>query len=71
MINSRNLIYTNILDLTENRNRVLRRFIPKGQPIDEITDDELIQINWYLNSRPLKCLNWRTPIEIFLRNLRY
>jgi hypothetical protein len=43
----------------------------KGQPIDEITDDELIQINWYLNSRPLKCLNWRTPIEIFLRDLRY
>ena len=55
----------------ENCNRVLRRFIPKGQPIDEITDDELIQINWYLNCRPLKCLNWRTPIEIFLRNLRY
>ena len=55
----------------ENCNQVLRRFIPKGQPIDEITDDELIQINWYLNSRPLKCLNWRTPIEIFLRNLRY
>ncbi|MCT2918732.1 IS30 family transposase, partial [Limosilactobacillus fermentum] len=25
----------------------------------------------YLNCRPLKCLNWRTPIEIFLRNLRY
>ena len=55
----------------ENRNRVLRRFIPKGQPIKEITDDELIQINWYLNSRPLKCLNWRTPIEIFLRNLHH
>ena len=55
----------------ENRNRVLRRFILKGQPIEEITDDELIQINWYLNSRPLKCLNWRTPIEIFLRNLRH
>ena len=55
----------------ENRNRVLRRFIPKGQPIDEITDDELIQINWSFNSRPLKCLNWRTSIESFLRNLRY
>ena len=55
----------------ENRNRVLRRFIPKGQPIEEISDDELIQINWYLNSRPLKCLNWRTPIEIFLLNLRH
>lgn len=55
----------------ENRNRVLRRFISKGQLIEELTDDELVRINWYLNSRPLKCLNWRTPIEIFLRNLRH
>ena len=58
-------------NLIEEHTGVPRRFIPKGQPIDEITDDELIQINWYLNSRPLKCLNWRTPIEIFLRDLRY
>ncbi|MEK1313592.1 IS30 family transposase [Limosilactobacillus fermentum] len=58
-------------NLIEEQTGVPRRFIPKGQPIDEITDDELIQINWYLNSRPLKCLNWRTPIEIFLRDLRY
>ncbi|GIC71803.1 IS30 family transposase [Limosilactobacillus fermentum] len=56
-------------NLIEEQTGVPRRF--KGQPIDEITDDELIQINWYLNSRPLKCLNWRTPIEIFLRDLRY
>ena len=32
---------------------------------------KLVQINWYLNSRPLKCLNWHTPIEIFLLNLRH
>ena len=55
----------------ENRNRVLRRFIPKGQAMEELSDHKLIQINWYLNSRPLKCLNWRTPIEIFLLNLRH
>ncbi len=55
----------------ENRNRVLRRFIPKGQAIEELSDRQLVQINWYLNSRPLKCLNWRTPIEIFLLNLRH
>ena len=55
----------------ENRNRVLRRFIPKGQAIEELSDYQLVQINWYLNSRPLKCLNWHTPIEIFLLNLRH
>ncbi|MEK1331191.1 IS30 family transposase, partial [Limosilactobacillus fermentum] len=52
-------------------NRVLRRFIPKGQAIEELSDRQLVQINWYLNSRPLKCLNWHTPIEIFLLNLRH
>jgi IS30 family transposase len=55
----------------ENRNRVLRRFIPKGQAIEELSDYQLVQINWYLNSRPLKCLNWHTPIESFLLNLRH
>ena len=55
----------------ENCNRVLRRFIPKGQAIEELSEHQLVQINWYLNSRPLKCLNWRTPIEIFLLNLRH
>ncbi|MEK1304450.1 hypothetical protein HCY48_07000, partial [Limosilactobacillus fermentum] len=54
-----------------NRNRVLRRFIPKGQAIEELSDYQLVQINWYLNSRPLKCLNWHTPIKIFLLNLRH
>lgn len=55
----------------ENRNRVLRRFIPRRKPIEELSDDGLVQINWYLNSRPLKCLNWHSPIEIFLLNLRH
>lgn len=53
----------------ENRNRVLRRFIPKGRRIEDISDQELILINWRLNSRPMKCLNWRTPIEVFLEHL--
>ncbi|MDO8183336.1 IS30 family transposase, partial [Lactiplantibacillus plantarum] len=37
------LLYINVTDLPNHGirlKRVLRRFIPKGQPIDEITDDE-------------------------------
>ena len=54
---------------TENRNRVLRRFIPKGKAIEEISDQELVEINWYMNSRPLKCLNWKSPIEVFIQKM--
>ena len=53
----------------ENRNRVLRRFIPKGKAIEEISDQELVEINWYMNSRPLKCLNWNSPIEVFIQKM--
>lgn len=53
----------------ENRNRVLRRFIPKGKAIEEISDQELVEINWYMNSRPLKCLNWKSPIEVFIQKM--
>lgn len=37
---------------------------------EELSNGELTQINWYLNSRLLKCLNWYSSIEIFLFNLR-
>lgn len=53
----------------ENRHRVLRRFIPKSRRIEAISDQELILINWRLNARPMKWLNWRTPIEVFLEHL--
>ncbi len=38
---------------------------PKGQAIEELSDHQLVQINWYLNSRPLKCLNWHTTNRRF------
>lgn len=34
----------------ENLNRVLRRFIPKGQAIEELSDRQLVQINKRLSS---------------------
>lgn len=54
----------------ENRNRALRRFIPKGRPIEEVSDEELMRINWTMNTMPLKCLNWRTPLEVFMEHYR-
>ena len=52
----------------ENRNKLLRRFVPKGRRIEDISDEELAMINWKLNTMPLKCLNWKTPLEVFMAN---
>ena len=58
----------------ENRNGVVRKVLPKGRSFDDITEEEMRRIDYMLNDRPLRCLNWRTPREAFagliLRHMR-
>ena len=54
----------------ENRNGVVRKVLPKGRPFDDITEEEMRRIDYMLNDRPLRCLNWRTPREAFAELLR-
>ena len=49
----------------ENRNGIVRMVLPKGRSFDDITGEEMHRIDYMLNDRPLKCLNWRTPREVF------
>lgn len=49
----------------ENRNGIIRKVLPKGRSFDDITEEEMRRIDYMLNDRPLKCLNWRTPRETF------
>jgi IS30 family transposase len=49
----------------ERINRDIRSFIPKGIKIETITDEELSDIACKLNARPRKCLDWKTPFQIF------
>jgi len=37
--------------------------------LKKISDQELIEINWYVNSRPLKRLNWKLPIKVFIQKM--
>lgn len=48
----------------ENTNGLLRQYLPKGSDFSNLTDGELMKIENELNSRPRKCLDWRTPYEI-------
>ena len=49
----------------ENTNGLIRRFIPKGTPLASLPDGWIVQIEDWLNDRPRKVLNFRTPREVF------
>ena len=45
----------------ENRNKILRQFLPKKTNFDLISQDTLDNIQRSINNRPLKLLGWNTP----------
>lgn len=51
----------------ENTNGLLRQYLPKWMSFSELTDWQLESYVRALNNRPRKCLNYRTPAEVFWR----
>jgi IS30 family transposase len=51
----------------ENTNGLLRQYLPKGTELSGYTQCKLNAIAQRLNTRPRKCLNWETPLEVFTR----
>lgn len=49
----------------ENTNGLLRFFFPKGCDFHAVSDRQLQFVVSLLNSRPRKCLGWKTPQEVF------
>jgi IS30 family transposase len=48
----------------ENTNGLIRRFIPKKTDLHSVTEKQLAEIEYKLNNRPRKCLNYSTPFEV-------
>lgn len=53
----------------ENAIGLVRRFFPKKTDFAIITKEQIKQVEYLLNSRPKKCLNYKTPSEIFNLNV--
>lgn len=49
----------------ENANGLLRQYLPKGTDLSGYTQRELNAIAHRLNTRPRKCLNFATPLEVY------
>ena len=51
--------------LNENTNGLIRQYFPKHRDLTTVTHAEITHAMHQLNHRPRKCLNFRTPYEIF------
>jgi IS30 family transposase len=49
----------------ENTNGLLRQYFPRGTDFRRVKDQAIIAAVNRLNQRPRKCLNYRTPTEVF------
>ena len=55
----------------ENCNGLLREFYPKKTDLAKVHQKELTQYLFLINSRPRKCLNWKSPIQVFLHEVAH
>jgi IS30 family transposase len=49
----------------ENRNGLVRWFLPKGTDLNSLTEEDLKRIQDQINNRPMKCHGYKTPAEVF------
>jgi len=49
----------------ENRNGVIRRYLPRDTDLAEWSQEELDEIAEDINTTPMKCLGYRTPNEVY------
>jgi len=52
--------------LNENTNGLIRQYIPDGKDMDDLNDDDVAKIIQKINSRPRKCLGFKTLNQLFL-----
>lgn len=51
--------------INENHNRRIRRFIPKGKRISEVSDSMIRNINLWMNKYPRMIFKYLTPHDLF------
>ena len=47
----------------ENRNELIRYYFPKGTDFARLTQAEIERVELAINTRPMKCLGFKTPLE--------
>lgn len=53
--------------LNEHTNGLVRQYFPKTKRFDELSEEDIENVELLLNNRPRKVLNFETPLEAFSR----
>ncbi len=53
----------------ENHNSIIRRFLPKGTKMENVTEKKAVEIQNWMNNLPRKILGGKTPKEVLLESL--
>jgi IS30 family transposase len=53
----------------ENANGRIRRWLPRGSDLDDISETDIQEIAMTINLTPRKCLGYKSPVEAFLSEL--
>ena len=55
----------------ENMNKLIRQYVPKRADISKFSNEQIKEIEIKFNSRPRKCLGFKTPLEVMLENKQF
>jgi IS30 family transposase len=50
-------------------NGLIKQYFPKKIPFNEITDEQIVEVQNKLNCRPRKVLVYKTPAEVFFNTI--
>ena len=51
----------------ENRIGILRQYFPKRTDLKKVSPGVIRKVEFEINNRPMKCLDWKTPYEVMMR----
>lgn len=51
----------------ENRIGILRQYFPKRTDLRNVSNKMIRKVEFEINNRPMKCLDWKTPYEVMMK----
>ena len=55
---------------SENQHKLIRRFLPKGKPMTDVSEAQCLRIQQWMNDYPRRILDYQTPHDCFVKALQ-